>query len=464
MSARFWRNWAGNERCECDLPPPPGDLGELRTVVREAAAAGRRIRAVGGGYSWSPLVTNEGEVIVRMSRLTRLIRYDEAARTVEVECGMTIKELTRHVAAEGMTVLSPTLFPNPTVGGAIATGSHGMGFGSGCFSDQVVEMTIVRADGSAKTIDVSDGDFRAAQVALGSFGILYSVVLRLVPEFSLYVEKRFVPVQYVLEEFEDLLATYEFVEIFWVPLQDRMWLYLMNTTTSPADARPWWKRIARRFNVLLKTWFASAFIPWLASHAHRATPILNRIASRVMLSEGASVERASDAFHHQKAYAYAWDLSYALPASDASAAWRAAIDLVHEFARARRYPVNFAMHCRFTGKSEAWLAANHDRDTLFIEAATARGTPNWRVFFEELERRWAGFDRARPHWGKLFWRRAGIADQYARMNDFLAARERWDPARVFLNDFLEREVFGLRFRTEPAARPWPQPTAPPPPL
>jgi hypothetical protein len=443
MAARFWKNWAGNQSCECDLPAPPRSLDDLTEIVRNAAQAGKRVRAVGGGYSWSPLVTNDGEVIVRMHKLSRLIHYDEDLRTVEVECGMSIEELTKQMADEGMTLLTPTLFPRPTVGGVVATGSHGMGFAFGNFSDQILEMTIVRADGSVRTIDATDPDFAAAQVALGSLGIVYSVKISVVPEFNVYIDKRYVPVSYVLEEFEDLQASYEFLEIFWFPLQDKMWLYLMNTTRSKADSRSWWGQLKRRVNTWFQELAAGAVIPWLAKHVHQATPILNRIASRLANKVEASVEVASDAFHHQRAYALAWDVSYSLHAHDAAAAWRKGIDLVAEYARADRYPVNLAMHCRFTGKSNAWLAANYDRETLFIEVATAKGTPNWQGFFEEMEQRWTAFDGARPHWGKLFWKVGAVANQYGRMNDFLEVRQRWDPNRTFLNEFLEKEVFRL---------------------
>lgn len=462
MVARFWRNWARTEECVCELPPPPQNLEELRAIVADAVAQGKRVRAAGGSYSWSPLVTNPGEVIVRMDELTALLHYDEQARTVEVECGMTIEKLTEQMADEGMTLLTPTLFPRPTVGGAIATGSHGMGSEYGNFSDQIVEMTIVRADGEVETIDARHADFQAAQVALGTFGIVYSVKLSVVPEFNVYIDKRYVPVGYVLEEFDDLRASYEFLEIFWFPLQSKMWLYLMNRTDSRADEKSDWVRLMRRINTAVQEFMAGGVLPLLAKYAHQLTPFVNRLASRLANKAEASVETASDAFHHQKAYARALDVSYSLRAEDAAEAWRRAIELVDEYARADRYPVNFALHCRITGASEAWLGANHGRPTVFIEVATAAGTPHWRGFFEQMEQRWASFDGARPHWGKLFWRVDEVADQYARWNDFLAARERWDPGRTFLNEFLERELFRLDAPVDLTPQPTPQPAPPPP--
>ena len=42
--------------------------------------------------------------------------------------------------------------------------------------------------------------------------------------------------------------------------------------------------------------------------------------------------------------------------------------------------------------------------------------------------------------------------RYPRMNDFLNVRQAFDPDRVFLNPFLENEVFQLPAHTSPAAQ------------
>jgi hypothetical protein len=152
---------------------------------------------------------------------------------------------------------------------------------------------------------------------------------------------------------------------------------------------------------------------------------------------------ASEAFHFQKAYVKSWDVDYAVAARDGAQAWREAISLVEEYARADLYPLNLAVHSRFTGGSKAWLAPDFERPTCHIEATSALATPTWKEFSDELEDRWLAFPEARPHWGKVFNRTRPIASRYPKMRNFLAVRQAWDPHRVFLNEFLEREVFQL---------------------
>lgn len=463
MSRERWKNWAENRRCECELVAPRS-LPELQEEVRRAALEGRRIRAAGGGYSWSPLVPNQG-TIVSMKALAGLLDDTEPG-VVEVECGMTIEALEELVSARGHTLVSPPIFPKPTVGGVIATGSHGTDSARGNFSDQILEMKIVDKDGELRTVRRGERAYPAARVALGTLGVVYSVKLELAPRYNVYVDRRYVPVHYVLQELEDLRSSCDFLEIFWFPLQSKMWLYLMNRTDSDPDPKTWWTRLRLRVDTWFENTVAGSWIPQVARRAPRFTPVLNRVASRLANQVGVSVQTASDAFHHQKAYPKAWDLCYAVPAADAARAWSEAISLVDQYARTDLYPINLAFHCRFTAGSDAWIAPNYGRPTCWIEVATAWGTPRWAGFFRELEARWLAIEGARPHWGKLYWHWRELAGRYPRMSDFLHVREDWDPDRVFLNPFLERAVLQLQVpaaaRREPyPGGPQPVPAAPP---
>jgi L-gulonolactone oxidase len=158
---------------------------------------------------------------------------------------------------------------------------------------------------------------------------------------------------------------------------------------------------------------------------------------------GVTVKTASDAFHFQNTYAKCWDLSYSMPAGDAAEGWGRAIELVEHYAKSRLYPVNLAVHGRFTAASDAWIAPDHGRATAYVEITTAVGTPHWEGFFRELEDRWCEIDGSRPHWAKMYWRNHRIASRYPKFDAFLEVRERWDPRRVFLNDFLEKQIFQL---------------------
>jgi L-gulonolactone oxidase len=455
MALERWENWAGNLYCSCNVVAPRS-LEQLCEVVKHAAGSGGRLRAAGGSYSWSPLVlSGDTDTIVRMDQLDRVLHFDNRTGAVEVECGVRIKALTSAAAAHGLTVVTPTLFPKPTIGGAIAVGAHGTDFRNGGIEDRILEMKIVDAQGDVRVVTWNDLDMGAAKVALGTLGLMYSVTLQLEPQYDVATEIRLLPVKQVLAEFDDLQASCGFLEMFWFPFQKNMWVYMMDRTTAPRDRKTWWTRLKRNVNTGVQNVASQRLIPWLARHAPQLTPVLNTIASRLAFHEGLTVQTASDAFHFQRAYAKCWEMEYAVPAADAARVWRDGIALVEHYAASALHPVNLALHGRFTGASSAWIAPNYGRPTCYIDVTTAAGTPHWRDFFGELEKQWIAIPGARPHWGKLFFQRDDLVTRYDQMQRFLAVRQRWDPQRVFLNRFLEEEIFKL---APHSPRPQPQPT------
>ncbi|HLY38010.1 MAG TPA: D-arabinono-1,4-lactone oxidase, partial [Candidatus Binatia bacterium] len=383
------------------------------------------------------------DTIVRMDRLDRVLHFDEQARTVEVQCGVTVEALTRAAAARGLTIATPTLYPKPTIGGAIAVGAHGTDFRNGGMEDRVVEMKIVDADGGLRTVGPTHPDLAAAKVALGTLGVIYSVTLWLDPQFDVATQVRSLPVERVFEEFEDLQASCAFLEMFWFPFQDHMWIYMMDPTQAPRDPDTWLTRRERDLNTAIENLAARTLIPWISRHAPALTPVLNTVASRMGFHEQLSIQPASEAFHFQRAYAKCWEMEYTVPAEYASQVWREGVALVNHYAASGLYPVNLALHGRFTGRSTAWIAPNYGRPTCYIDVTTAMGTPHWQGFFRELEAMWFAIPGARPHWGKMFFQCDRVAARYDEMNRFLEVRERWDPERVFLNRFLEERVFQL---------------------
>src|SRR5262249_43125842 len=92
----------------------------------------------------------------------------------------------------------------------------------------------------------------------------------------------------------------------------------------------------------------------------------------------------------------------------------------------------------------------HDRATCYIDVTTAMGTPHWEGFFREIENEFFDIPGARPHWGKIFFRGEDLRARYPLMEQFLAVREEWDPGRVFLNRFLEEEIFQLAGPSRPS--------------
>lgn len=445
MHEERFMNWAGTARSDTPVVRPTS-LEQLQRAVQEGAARGQ-VRVGGGHYSWSPLLPCDGAVVsVRaLDRVLDLQRRPGGA-ILEVEAGMQMGTASAIAHQNGYTTISPTLFPEATIGGVVQTGSHGSDARVGCFADTVVSLRFVQADGSLREVGRGDPDFDAARVSLGLFGALYSVAFELEPSYRVRFDRRRVRARRMLDELDDLLATHDMLELYWYPGSEDVWIVSMDRTEDP---------VRREHD--LRHRIQSALIPIMGERL--LPPIARALPGRMkQLVPGVSglfhdwrwVDDAARAQHYQTSYPRCWDLAYALPTAHARDAWRRTFELVADYADAGLYPVNGLVHSRFVGGTSAWLAPGGPAPTTQIEVACLFGSRTWSQFARDIEERWWELPDARPHWGKQFRRRRGLAERYPNLAAFEAARRRWDPDDVFRNDFLDRLLLDHADAREPA--------------
>ncbi|KAK9828663.1 hypothetical protein WJX72_001389 [[Myrmecia] bisecta] len=206
-STSHLNNFQGHHACDPhNKLIKPKNVAELQAVVRSHA----KVRAVGAGHSWHKDLFCSGDVNVYLSELetitplytahaqgTRLnvsasdyedfpIRANLTAMTVTVDAGVPQRMLIEYLLSlgDGYIFGSSSGLIDQTIGGAVATGTHGSSTLYGSISEQVVAMEVVVADGSLRTF-TKEGDphlFRALQVSLGRLGILTKVTLPIIKQ------------------------------------------------------------------------------------------------------------------------------------------------------------------------------------------------------------------------------------------------------------------------------------------
>lgn len=80
----------------------------------EAAARHGQLIARGGGYSYAAANFGGGSVVVDMTRLDRVLRFEPAERQIEVEAGMRLEQLLRISAGRPGGPPSRTTPPPPS--------------------------------------------------------------------------------------------------------------------------------------------------------------------------------------------------------------------------------------------------------------------------------------------------------------------------------------------------------------
>src|SRR5262249_26117700 len=117
---------------------------------------------------------------------------DVGDTTVTVEAGIRYGELATALDQHGLALANFASLPHISVGGAIATSTHGSGIGNGSLATAVASLDLIRADGTIRHLRRGDDDFDGAVVSLGALGVVARVELDVVPAFELR--------QYVFED------------------------------------------------------------------------------------------------------------------------------------------------------------------------------------------------------------------------------------------------------------------------
>jgi L-gulonolactone oxidase len=428
-----WTNWNKNQRCKPAAVYEPGSTAEVVEIVRRAADAGHRVRVVGRGGSWSALVPTE-EWLISSAKLDRCLAIDQERQQIRVGAGMTIGELVARAAASGLSVRSPTVYKLLSVGGVIATGSHGTGRDVATFGDGVVDFTLVTGSGEVLTARDLDADgLRAVQANLGGLGVITDVTLQCEPSFDLLTVDRPVPLHEAVFNLDRYVREHEFVELFWFPPGDDVVLKLADRTTqTPFEQleRGVLRDAASRL-MSTKIW------PRLAVPIGGRWP---KLCSRMILGGwpiGSKTQPVSRAFHYHQYYGPMWDMEYAIPQSHARAALTWTIETILDQESRGRHPVDLVVHARFCGASQAWLAPSFGRPTCHLEVIATRENPAWLEYSHRFEdamiERFAG----RPHWGKVFHRTQHLARTYDESaGQYEQLRARLDPHKLFEHEYL----------------------------
>ena len=145
----------------------------VSSIVRDTD----RIVPRGLGRSYGDAAQLSGGLTLDITNLDRIISFDSNTGVVDVEAGVSIDHLIRTLTPRGWFVPVTPGTRYVTVGGAIASDVHGKNHHAvGSFGQHVLELTIVTADGSLRTVSPGqDGDVFWATV--GGMG-LTGVVLR----------------------------------------------------------------------------------------------------------------------------------------------------------------------------------------------------------------------------------------------------------------------------------------------
>ncbi|HLI39795.1 MAG TPA: D-arabinono-1,4-lactone oxidase [Streptosporangiaceae bacterium] len=441
MGRPVWRNWARTETARPARVEHPASGEEVAEAVQRAVRDGLRVKAAGAGHSFTGIAGTDG-VLLRLDRMERLVRADRDRGLVTVQAGMPLHRLGPLLDAHGLAMENLGDIDRQTISGAISTGTHGTGARLGGLATQVHELELVLADGSLVRCSAGErpGLFAAARVGLGALGVITTVTLRCVPAFTLRATERPMPLGEVLDRAGELADAADHFEFYWFPYSSSV-LTKRNDRLPPGTQRQplprwryWWDDELISNGVLELACRAGTRVPVIVPH-------VNRLAARLLGSRTYS-DASYRVFTSPRRVVFR-ESEWAVP----RAAVADAVREIRRWTERSDQRIAFPIEVRWAAADDIWLSAAYGRDTAYVAVHQYHRLPH-EPYLRAVQAIMSAIG-GRPHWGKLHWLdAAALRPRYPRFADFVALRDKADPAGVFTNPYLDR-VLGPAGREPP---------------
>ncbi len=405
----LWRNWVGNQSCIPRYKGAPESEASLSEMVAAANKRELDVRCAGSGHSFTPVVGTSG-LLLSLSRMSGVLDLDIERKRVTVAAGTRIGALGQSLKDNGLSLVNQGDIDSQSIAGALCTGTHGTGARLANMASQIVCMRLVEPDGSILTIDDSDPQMlHAAQVSLGTLGVISAITLQAVDAYNLHERLWRDDFESCLARHDELAAQHRHFGFFWCPTPESRHLYCLPDTAAASST-------GKTADVCeMKTMDITDRLPMEAA--------FERIAYS---SEIYPIEYVPN-FH---------ELEYAVPIEHSKAALCEVRNLMLTKHTNCIYPIEY----RFTAGDPAWMSPFHRQDSITLSVSGGPGIDYWN-YLEDVDailRRY----KARPHWGKLhFLDTDDVTRLYPKAEEFRALRRKLDPQGRFLNDHL-RMLFG----------------------
>lgn len=417
------RNWARTVRFEPAVLWAPRDEAEL---MERMARGPQKVRAIGSLHSWSDAPVTDG-LAISLEHF-RGVRGLEGAE-VRVGAGTRLRDLVEALAYGNMALPVLGSVTEQTVGGVVATGTHGSSMGVGSFSSLVTGLRLVDGLGRLQAFDVNHVWLPGAKLSIGALGVVTELSLRCETAFSLVEELALIPFDTACADLASLARSAEFVKMWWLPHTAEVLLYRYHRGRR---GRPR-TELARAVDEHVLNGLLFAGLVRAGALFPRLVPAINRfiqpIAFKPALSSGPMDRMLTVAMPPRH-----FETEAAIPLERAGFA----LDSLRSIAE--RHPVNFMQELRFGPPEDAWLAGAYGRPTAHLGAYIAGFGPTDRrardPFFAEV---WAmlGNHAARFHWGKEL-PPGDLVGGYPRLADFRQLAAKLDPLGLFKHGLAAR--------------------------
>lgn len=430
MTAK-WRNWARTEESRPVLEVAPRTIEQVVLAVQRARETGHTLKPIGASHSFTAIGATDG-VRLSMEGLRGLVDVDLESGRVTLWGGTHLWELPSILDPLGLALENMGDIDRQTITGATSTGTHGTGVGFGGISTQIVGATLIT--GTGEIIDVNEDQnaelLPAVALGLGALGVLLTVTIQCVPRFLMGAVEAPAPFEEILESYEDRNRAADHFEFYWFPHTTGTRTKTNTRLPIDGDANPL-GRVAKFVDEEVMNNAMLGAVVGFERLVPSSTPTINRTIETVSSSRDYS-DISHRVFVTNRRVRFR-EMEYALPFAAVPTALRELRAMIDR----KGFRISFPVEVRAAAADNLLLSTAHGRESGYIAVHRYWRDPD-HEYFREAEAVLKAHD-GRPHWGKMHTREAeSLRATYPKFDEFVAARNRLDPDRVFANPYLER--------------------------
>ncbi len=418
-----WRNWSGSQRCEPDARKAPATLAELQELI---ASSQGTVRPVGAGHSFTALVPTDG-TIVSLARISGVVDHDPDTLQATILAGSRLGDIGQPLEDVGQALINMPDIDEQALGGCLGTATHGTGATIGCMPTFVREIEFVDARGELVTCSPNNNAevFQAAQVSMGSLGVMTRVRLQNQAPYRMRRETKWMAFDDILAIAQDEADRHRNFEFYYVPFTGMGFTDAHDYTDEPIGST---EKIDGNEGVQdLKT-ARDLLQDWPKMREFILGTYMRTLDDEV------TIESSWKNYASERNVRFN-EMEYHLPREHGIAALRE----VREVLESRHREVFFPIEVRWVAGDDIWLSPFHGRDTMSI-AVHRYFEEDFTPYFKSIEPIFRKYN-GRPHWGKLnTLGQDELRALYPRWDDFKRVRAALDPGGRFLNDYL-RSLF-----------------------
>ncbi|MBA8991184.1 xylitol oxidase [Curtobacterium pusillum] len=173
-------NWSGTVTYTAERVFRPSSIDEAAEIV----ARSPRVHGLGTRHSFNDVADSPG-VLLDLTGIPTDLEVDRDRRTVTMGAGTRYGAVAPEIDRAGFGLHNTGSLPHISLGGAIATGTHGSGTALGSLSTAVRSFEVLGPDGAGRTIGRDDPAFDGSVLHLGLLGIVTRVTLDVEPTYRM---------------------------------------------------------------------------------------------------------------------------------------------------------------------------------------------------------------------------------------------------------------------------------------